>query len=119
MEEAMEKAAELLRDVPQAYERCQNCLEQLRLGGDLADVLRENGIFPAASCRLLALGLKGGKGDAAMEEISRRLAEEANQDLERKVGRIEPAMVLTTSLLVGVILLTVMLPLMNIISVIG
>jgi predicted nucleic acid-binding Zn ribbon protein len=48
-----------------------------------------------------------------------KCTEEAQEELERKVSRIEPVMVLTTALLVGMILLVVMLPLMDIMSVIG
>ena len=54
-----------------------------------------------------------------MEEISRRLAREADQALEDRTAQIEPAMVLVCSLMVGAILLSVMLPLMNIMSAIG
>jgi len=119
VEQAVEQAAELLKEVPEAQKRSQQCVEQIRSGADLAETLRSCGMLPASACRLLALGMKGGNGDAAMEEIARRLAEEAQEELERKVARIEPAMVLTTALLVGVILLVVMLPLMDIMSVIG
>jgi len=44
---------------------------------------------------------------------------ENKEALEDAVCRIEPAMVLCASVLVGVILLAVMLPLMNIMSAIG
>lgn len=54
-----------------------------------------------------------------MEEIARRLAREGNDALSRKVAQVEPALVLVTSLLVGAILLSVMLPLMNIMAAIG
>jgi type IV pilus assembly protein PilC len=54
-----------------------------------------------------------------MENISLRLEEEADLDLEAKVGCIEPALVLVTSILVGAILLSVMLPLMHIMAAIG
>ncbi|MBR6501384.1 MAG: type II secretion system F family protein, partial [Firmicutes bacterium] len=116
---AVEQAAALLRDVPSAMQRTQACVEDVQCGMDLAESLRKCGLLPATACRLLALGLKGGNGDTVMEEISRRLAEEAQEELERKVSRIEPVMVLTTALLVGMILLVVMLPLMDIMSVIG
>ncbi|MBO5667246.1 MAG: type II secretion system F family protein [Firmicutes bacterium] len=119
VEQAVEQAAELLKEVPAAWEKGQVCAEEVRSGADLAETLRKGQLLPASACRRLALGMKGGNGDAVMEEISRRLAEEAQEDLERKVGRIEPAMVLTTALLVGMILLVVMLPLMDIMSVIG
>ena len=48
-----------------------------------------------------------------------RLAREGNDALTRKVEQVEPALVLVTSLLVGAILLSVMLPLMNIMAAIG
>ena len=72
-----------------------------------------------AACRLLALGVRGGTADTVMEEIARRLAREGNDALSRKVAQVEPALVLVTSLLVGAILLSVMLPLMNIMAAIG
>ena len=40
-------------------------------------------------------------------------------DIERKVGKIEPTIVIITSILVGIILVAVMLPLVNIMSSIG
>ena len=51
-------------------------------------------------------------------EFNRRM-EEAEEAMESAVAKVEPAMVLIASALVGVILLAVMLPLMNIMAVIG
>jgi type IV pilus assembly protein PilC len=119
LEEAVALCATLLRDSPAAAQRCEACAERLQEGGDLADALLESGMLPPAACRLLTLGLRGGSGDTAMEEIARRLSDEADRALERRVAQVEPALVLVTSLLVGAILLSVMLPLMNIMTAIG
>ena len=119
LEEAVEQCAALLREVPAAAKRCERCAEHLAEGGELADSLRESGVLPAAACRMLALGLRSGNGDEVMEDIARRLSDEADQALERRVAQVEPALVLVTSLLVGTILLSVMLPLMNIMTAIG
>ena len=54
-----------------------------------------------------------------LESIARQMAEDVQQELERKVSGIEPAMVLICSVLVGAILLSVMLPLMNIMAALG
>ena len=54
-----------------------------------------------------------------MEEISSRMQNDAQQELEGMVAKVEPALVLVTSVLVGAILLAVMLPLLDIMSVIG
>lgn len=119
LEEAITLAGSLQGDIPAAKARCKACLERLEQGGDLADTLRETGILPASACRLLALGQRSGTGDTVMEEVARRLTEESEFALEEAVGRVEPALVLCTSLLVGVILLSVMLPLMHIMTAIG
>jgi type IV pilus assembly protein PilC len=88
-------------------------------GKGLAQALGETGVLPASACRLLSMGLRGGTGDTVMEEIARRLSDEADLALESRVARVEPALVLVTSLLVGIILLSVMLPLMHIMTAIG
>ena len=119
MEEAVDLGTNLLGEVPSAADRCRRCRELLSQGANLADALRDTGTLPAASCRLLALGLRSGSGDTVMEEISRRLSEEADAALEHRVAQVEPALVLVTSLLVGAILLAVMLPLMHIMTAIG
>ena len=54
-----------------------------------------------------------------MEKIARDLSEEGEAALDALVSRVEPALVLVCSALVGLILLSVMLPLMHIMSVIG
>ena len=119
LNEAVELAASLLEDTPAAAARCRDCLERLERGDSLVDALRGSAVLPAQFCRLLAMGLRGGSGDSTMAEIARRLSEEADRLLESRVSRVEPALVLVASLLVGVILLAVMVPLMNILSVIG
>ena len=119
MEETLELAAGLLSQTPAAAERCRSCKAQLQQGEELSGAMRESGVLPPAACRLLALGVRGGTADTVMEEIARRLAREGNDALSRKVAQVEPALVLVTSLLVGAILLSVMLPLMNIMAAIG
>ena len=54
-----------------------------------------------------------------MEKIAADLSEESEAAIEDAVGRVEPALVLVCSLLVGLILLSVMLPLMHIMAAIG
>ena len=47
------------------------------------------------------------------------MADEASDSLEASVARIEPALVIITSVLVGIIILSVLLPLINIMKTIG
>ena len=119
MEECFALAAALLADVPKAVKRCERCKQMLDQGKNLADALKESGALPAASCQMLMLGVRAGSGDAVMAQIAQRLAEEARETVYARVAKIEPALVVITSLMVGAILLSVMLPLMNIMKAIG
>ena len=119
LEEALELAGGLQGDSPAAHARCEQCVERLRQGDDLAGAMSDTSILPAHACRLLALGQRSGNSDAVMEEVARRLSEESEAALAERINQVEPALVLATSLLVGAILLSVMLPLMNIMTAIG
>lgn len=119
LEEAVELAAGLLSDIPHAAARCSRCAGMLRSGKNLAQAMKESGFLTPAESRMLEVGLRQGCGDRVMAELADRLAEQAEERLEDKVAKLEPAMVLAASTLVGMILLAVMLPLMNIMAVIG
>jgi type IV pilus assembly protein PilC len=119
LEEALSLSASLLREVPSAQARCADCLHRLEQGAPLAQAMSASGVLPQSQCRLLDLGLRSGSGDGVMEEIARRLTEESEAALEERVAQVEPALVLLTSILVGIILLSVMLPLMHIMTAIG
>ena len=119
LEQALEQAGKLLEDVPAAAERCARSAQALREGKSLAEAMTAGDFLPPSESRLLAVALREGSGDRAMADIADRLMEAAEEALETAAARVEPAMVLIASLLVGVILLAVMLPLMNIMAVIG
>lgn len=119
IEEAMALSCGVLSDIPDAYSRCTTCRDAIAQGADLTDALERAHLLKPSDSRLLALGIRGGSGDRTMADIAQRLSRDADQELEVAVSKIEPAMVLGGSLLVGIILLAVMLPLLNIMSTIG
>ncbi len=117
--EAVTLAMELTEGVPAFAQRAQNCLAELDGGCSLADALRHAAILTAGESRLLATGIRSGSADEAMTQLAQRLGDEAEEALATTAGRIEPALVGLMSLLVGLILLSVMLPLMQIMNAIG
>lgn len=119
LEEALEQAGKLLEDVPTAVRRCEKSVQALKNGQTLAEAMAQADFLPPSESRLLAVALREGSGDRAMADIADRLMEDAEEALEAAAAKVEPAMVLIASALVGVILLAVMLPLMNIMAVIG
>lgn len=119
IEESLRSATTLQNENVGLRRQMEHCLSCQEEGKSLADALQEAKLFPTRYCRMLSLGLHSGAVDTVMEEISRRMKDEAEEAMDSLVSRVEPSMVLITSVLVGVILLSVMLPLMNIMSAIG
>lgn len=119
LEEAMDLAGGLMDGVPAAQKRCHNCREYLNQNKPLSAALKESGLLPASQCRLLEYAQRSGNDDTVMAKIAQDLLEDSELSLEEKVSRAEPALVLVCSILVGMILLSVMLPLMHIMSAIG
>jgi type IV pilus assembly protein PilC len=119
LDESMSLAENLLRDAPGAADRCRRCAKAMEAGEMLGKALEEARLLPPAQCRLLQIGERSGNGDQIMEQIADSMMEEAQNALEQRVSAIEPAMVLASSVLVGLILMSVMLPLADILAVLG
>ena len=117
--EAVRLAEELLQEIPGAAKRAAVCREALEQDVPLAEALCAGDLLPAWASRMISAGVRGGNGDLVMEEVARRLMEEARTSLEETSAKAEPVMVLVCSVLVGMILLSTMLPLMNIMAAIG
>lgn len=119
LERSLELAGELLEDVPGAAKRCRTCIQAVEDGASLADALEAGALLAPAQGRLLEVGFRSGSGDLCLESIADAMMEEAWTAFRKSISAIEPAMVLVSSLLVGLILLSVMIPLADILSVLG
>ena len=68
---------------------------------------------------MITVFAKTGSVDRAMEFIAKQYKKETDKKISRALGAIEPTMVAVLSLIVGMILLSVILPLMGIMANIG
>lgn len=118
-EEALLLAENLISDHPSAKRRCNTCRDKITGESTLGDALEEVGIFSAKSSRLLNIAQRSGSIDTALDKIAEDMSTEVEEEIDEKVSRIEPALVLASSLIVGLILFSVVLPLMHIMSAIG
>jgi type IV pilus assembly protein PilC len=99
--------------------RCDACLSALESGTSLPHALRDAGLMSAADARLLDAGLRSGQGDKVITELARRSLEDSQSAAERMAARLEAVMMVLSCVLVGAVLLSVMLPLMRIMTAIG
>jgi type IV pilus assembly protein PilC len=93
--------------------------EMLLENKSFADASASSGLFTPFYCRMIAVGFRTGNIDVAMEEVARRSAEQVDDAIEAALNRVEPTLVIIMSVMVGLILLSVMLPLMSVLSAMG
>ena len=110
---------ERITENPVMLGRIQKCRELMKKGALFVDAISQAEIFPAMYCRMLSIGFKTGTADTVMDEIARRSEMEVDEDIESIINKVEPTLVIIMSLIVGLILLAVMLPLMSIMTSIG
>ena len=113
-------AANTTSDVLRAALRIIGVKKGLNTVSSYFIIVTKNEKFGKNGSLLFADSAVNPNADAPMlADIAESTAETSEAALEDTVSRVEPALVFVCSLLVGLILLSVMLPLMNIMSAIG
>lgn len=85
-------------------------------GSDLSEALYSAGIFTGMYARMASIGGKTGSMDQVMGQIAGLYQDDIDNRMNNALAVLEPTLVIALSLIVGVILLSVMLPLMGIMS---
>jgi type IV pilus assembly protein PilC len=88
-------------------------------GNDLGESLRQAGIFSGLNARMFSIGFRTGSAETALRKISVSCQEEANIRIESAVGALEPTLTAVLCILTGLILVSVMLPLLGVMANIG
>lgn len=118
-ENATELAAAVSGGTKAVDKRHEKCVNLISAGSPFSEAMLQSGILSVRNSRILSVGERSGSTDTALAEIAERCEREAQKEMDRLVGIIEPALVIAASVMVGIILLSVMLPLMNIMAFLG
>jgi type IV pilus assembly protein PilC len=118
-EDSLKMSASISGGAKAIDDRNTQCIAAVREGSTLAKAMGDAKILTTREVRMLALGLKGGMGDSTMAEIARKKERYLQDRISRLINRVEPTLVIAASVIVGVILLSVMLPLVGIMASIG
>lgn len=97
-------------------EKISLCMEHLSQGLDLSSSLQKSHIFSGIHSRMITIGEKTGSLEKAMSNVAEKYQEHIDQRINRALAVIEPTLVISISLIVGIILFSVMLPLIGIMS---
>ncbi len=104
------------KEMKDKVETCRNLLID---GDNFPEALEKSKIFSSFYSQMVYVGFKTGSMDAAMKQIAERFEHETERKIFTIISVLEPTLVIILSVIVGMILLSVILPLMGIMSTIG
>ena len=114
-EYALELVSRLSEDA-HFQSRLDQCRQEMEAGESWISALRKTGILTGLSARMAAIAERTGTVAETMKAIAANSQEEADRRISAALGLIEPALVILLSVMVGIILLSVMFPLLGILS---
>ena len=100
-------------------DKIENCRNLLIDGDSFPEALEKANIFSSFYSQMVSVGFKSGSMDSAMQQIADRFEKETEKKIYSLIAILEPTLVIILSIIVGMILLSVILPLMGIMTTIG
>lgn len=100
-------------------EKIAVCKQSIEEGLNLSEALEKADIFSSLYARMVSVGFRTGSIDHVMEKIAEDYEKETEKKLSEIIATLEPTLVIILSVIVGLILLSVILPLMGIMTSIG
>lgn len=100
-------------------EKIIRCRSHIMEGDGFAEALQKEHFFSNLYSRMIALGVKTGNLDSILGKIAHIYEEETDRKIRNFISVLEPTLVISLSLVVGLILLSVILPLLSIMTSIG
>lgn len=117
-DQSLDLAAKLI-DNRYISEKIEHCKEHIAQGSSFAEALEKTEIFSGINAKMVSIGFQTGSVDSVMRKLADRYEEEIDATINHLISLLEPTLVAVLSVIVGMILLSVMLPLMGIMSSIG
>ncbi len=96
--------------------KIDTCRMLIKQGSSFSDALAKTDIFTGVYSRMVTVGFKTGTVDLVMHKLAEQYEEEVDIQLGSLISMIEPTLVTALSIIVGMILLSVMLPLIGVMS---
>ncbi|WP_313344850.1 type II secretion system F family protein [Sedimentibacter sp.] len=118
----IDKSIDILLDVvedPLLKHNIKACCTSMSKGESFIDSISKLSLFSSMHVQMLNMGQRTGEMDVVMKKLTNIYENEADRSISNAVSLIEPVLVGTLCVVIGFILISVMLPLMNIMSSIG
>ena len=112
---SLELSAEMVSH-PLILKRLEETGHLLEEGTPFYQALTDSKLFTGMEGRLISVGFQSGSADEALNQLSVKYREKAVDLISEAISIVEPTIVIILSLLVGLVLLSVMMPLLGILS---
>jgi len=103
-------------EAPDFEKKLEKCKDSFAETMDIGRAFSLSGIFGGLYGKMAILGAKTGNMENVLEKVATTYQEEADEEINDFIAVVEPTLVIILSVIVGIILLSVMLPLLNIMS---
>jgi len=117
-EDAVEMSTPLIENM-YVQEKLKQAHSSLIKGSSVVDAFKNTGVFPNLFIQMLGMGFKSGQVEDMLSKLKDVYVMELDRATDKFTSSIEPTLVIVLSIVVGIILLTVMLPMIQIMSSIG
>lgn len=104
---------------PKLSAKLNAIIAKMEEGTSFADAIREENLYDGVYANMLQIGFKSGKQDEVLKKLVNAYEKDVDNAISGFLNIIEPTIVAVLSFVVGIILLSVMLPLMSIMSSLG
>lgn len=91
-------------------EAIQHCQEKIHEGGQVAQTLKESGLFPAMLVHMVAVGERSGELESMLLKVAESYETQTEATIETTMGLIEPIMILFMGAIVGFVVMSILLP---------
>ena len=106
-------------DHPRLKEKVVQVKERMLEGESLSKALVNEGVYDQGYGALLMAADESGHQDEVLKTLSKHYKDDLERMLSSFLNRLEPTMIAGLSLLVGFVLISIMLPLMNVLQTLG
>ena len=120
-EEAMSRAITAVDDTKlrRRLNRAVESMVNLENPRSMTQAISEFGIFEPLYARMLNVGMRSGKADETLSQLSSTFFDNAVMQLDRTIDNAEPMIATFLTIAVGATLIAIMMPLISVIGAIG
>lgn len=96
----------------------EDARESIREGESIAEPLKRSGLFPSVVTHMIAVGEKSGELEDMLLKVSDAYDNEVETSIMRMTSLLEPAIIIVMGLIVAIIVIAILLPIMEMSTVI-